>query len=360
MVVQKYLFIAYAILLSVSTAFSAHAAESLIDEFRKPESQTPPTLYTGFERLLDDEKTLVVEELLDLEEDVRRIALYHNGDRLHRLIPKQVHLMIENKLMGRMMESGRFDIIQCIECRTTKVEMSENELTISQAADDNKSLRVLGKKVRADAFLFWNASVHDNKFTVNLRMVDGGNNELLWLKEYSKKTTKEAEEKGFDTVSYEFIIGAWGVGGERKSTVGGSDEELDGTTVIGIRRREGTSISDEIEYTLGLEYFRNYSNTDLFDLSGYNLEGRIIADIPSLDEVIDTKVYLGVGQAFYNNANSLTFRFGFEFPFFSDGFMDFGVIYMPESDVVWKNDADLEKDGKFGGASYDLTLGVRF
>ena len=76
--------------------------------------------------------------------------------------------------------------------------------------------------------------------------------------------------------------------------------------------------------------------------------------------MIDTKVYLGVGQAFYNNANSLTFRFGFEFPFFSDGFMDFGVIYMPESDVVWKNDADLEKDGKFGGASYDLTLGVRF
>ena len=341
----------------IGTAYAVEAENGLQgDEDILP----PPTYYTGFERLLEDDKTLVLEELLDLDDGVTRVALYHNGDRLHRLIPKQVHLMIENKLMGRMIQSGRFDIIQCIECRTTNVEMSDDELKITHAAQDNQQLRRLGKQVRDDAFMFWNASVHQNKFTINLRMVDASNNELLWLKEYSKKTTKEAEEKGFDRVSYELIVGAWGIGGERSNTAGDADAELDGTTVVGIRRRETTSISDEIEYTLGFEYFRNYSNADLFDLSGYNLEGRIIADVPSLDEVIDTKMYLGVGQAFYNNANSLIFRFGLEFPFFSDGFMDFGVIYMPESDVVWKDVTDFESDGKFGGASYDLTLGVRF
>ena len=360
MLVMKFIRITALSLCSILIMPSAYAAKSLVEELTGPEAQTPPTYYTGFERLLDDDKTLVVEELIDLQEDVRRVALYHNGDRLHRLIPKQVHLMIENKLMGRMMNSGRFDIIQCIECRTTNVVMAEDQLKITQAAQNNQELRRLGKQVRADAFLFWNASVHDNKFTVNLRMVDSKNNELLWLKEYSKKTTKEAEEKGFDTVQYELIVGAWGVGGERDNTAGGTDAELDGATVVGIRRREGTTISDDLEYTLGFEYFRNYSNSDLFDLSGYNLEGRIIADIPSMDNIIDTKVYLGVGQAFYNNANSLIFRFGFEFPFFSDGFMDFGVLYMQESDVVWKDVTDYDEDGKFGGASYDLTLGVRF
>lgn len=323
-------------------------------------AEPAPTLYTGFEQLLDDDKTLVLEELLDLDEGIKRVALYHNGDRLHRLIPKQVHKMIENKLMGRLIESRRFDIIQCIECRVTKVEMSVDELKISQAAENNQQLRALSKKVRADAFMFWSASVHNEKFTINLRLINGANNELLWLKEYSKRTTKEAEDEDFRDVQYEFIVGAWGIDGERKNTAGGSDAELSGTTVFGIRRRESTSINEDIEYTLGFEYFRNYSDTELFNLSGYNLEGRIIADIPALDDFIDTNVYLGIGQSFFNNANSLIFRFGFEFPFFSDGFMDFGVVYMQDSDVKWKNNTNYEETGTFGGASYDLTLGIRF
>lgn len=348
--IMKYLSIGF---LSINFAWAIESSDSSITE-------PPPTLYTGFEQLLDDDKTLVLEELIDLDENIKRIALYHNGDRLHRLVPKQVHQMIENKLMGRLIESGRFEVIQCIECRTTKVEMSADELKISQAAEDNQQLRALSKQVRADAFMFWNASVHDNKFTINLRLISGSNNELVWLKEYSKRTTKEAEELDFSTVRYEVMVGAWGVGGSRKSTIGGSDAELSGATVFGIRRRESTTINEGIEYTLGFEYFRNYSDTELFDLSGYNLEGRIIADIPSLKEIIDTNVYLGIGQSFYNNANSLIFRFGFEFPFFTDGFMDFGVVYMQETDVKWKKDDNYENDGTFGGASYDLTLGVRF
>ena len=319
-----------------------------------------PSLYTGFEQLLDDDKTLVMEELIDLDSNIRRVALYHNGDRLHRQIPKQVHLMIENKLMHRVMESGRFEVIQCIECRTTQVAMRADKLEISHAAESNQALRALAKKVRADAFIFWNASVHDEKFTINLRMVDGRNNQLLWLKEYSKKTTREQEEKGFDSVNYELTVGAWGIDGSRENQTTNSAEEVNGVTVFGLRRRETTSIDDSLEYTLAIEYFRNFSNTDLFDVSGINLEGRIIADIPSMDKLIDTKVYLGIGQAFFNDANSLVFRFGFEFPFFSDGFMDFGVTYLPESDARWDKKVGYEEVGKFGGSSYDLTLGVRF
>lgn len=353
MVVRNVIMLCISLLLSLNICY---AADTQLPQIAEP----PPTLYTGFGQLLDDDKTLVLEELMDLDQGIQRIALYHNGDRLHRLIPKQVHQMVENKLMRRLIANGRFDVIQCIECRTTKVVMAADELKITQAAENNQQLRALSKKVRADAFLFWSASVHENKFTINLRLVDGKNNELLWLKEYSKKTTKEAEDEDFDRVQYELIVGAWGVNGSRKSISGVSDAELDGATVFGLRRRESTELNEDIEYTLGFEYFTNYSSEELFNLSGYNLEGRIIADIPALDDIIDSNVYLGIGQAFFNDANSLIFRFGFEFPFFRDGFMDFGVVYMQEAEVEWKNDAAFEKTGKFGGASYDLTLGVRF
>jgi len=324
-----------------------------------PLADQPSSLYTGFSQLLDDDKTLVLEELIDLDENVKRIAMYHNGDRLHRAIPKQVHLMIENKLMHRILDSQRFELIQCIECRITQVQLRGEQLEIGHAAESNQQLRRLGKKVRADAFLFWNASVHDEKFTINLRMVDARDNSLLWLKEYSKKTTREQEQEGFDLVTYELTIGSWGVSGERDISAGGS-EEVDGVTVIGLRRREATSIDEKLEYTLAIEHFRNFSETDNFDVSGINLEGRIIADLPSLDNIIDTRVYLGLGQSFYNDSNSLVFRFGFEFPFFSDGFIDFGMVSMPEKEVKWKDVDGLEEIGKFGGTGYDLTLGLRF
>lgn len=322
--------------------------------------QAPASLYTGFVQLLDDDKTLVKESLIDLPDTVQRIALYHNGDRLHRRIPKQVHLMIENKLMSRILDSERFEVVQCLDCRTTRVAMRADRLEISHIAMDNQALRKLGKQVRADAFLFWNASVHENKFTINLQMVNADDNQLLWLKEYARKTTLEQEEEGFDLVNYEVIVGSWGISAQRDSLTASADESVSGITVFGLRRRETTSLSDQLQYTLGLEYFRNFSSTDAFNLHGFNLEGRIIADLPSMDDLIDTKVYLGLGQSFFNDTNALIFRFGFEFPFFKDGFIDYGVLYMPESRASWQSLSGYSQTGRFGGASYDLTLGLRF
>lgn len=351
------------LLLSCLVIFNAAAEEKQATEpasLTAANSDDPASFYTGFSRLLDDEKLIVNEALLDIDEDIERISLYHNGDRLHRKIPKQVHLMIENKLMSRLLTSQRFELVQCIECRTTKVQLSDDELKISQAAENNKELRNLTKKVRVDALLFWNASVHKNKFTINLRLVDGRDNSLLWLTEFSKKTSKELEEKGFDSVSWELIVGAWGIEATRKSTGTGKDLTLDGVTSIGFRRREATSLNEKLEYTLGVEYFRNYSNAEKFNINGISLEGRIIADIAELDEMIETNIYLGIGQTFYNNNSSLLFKMGVEFPFFSDGFIDFGMIYMPKTDAEFNSLTGYEKSGDVGGASYDLTLGVRF
>lgn len=352
MLVDRFKIALFSMLLSFNIA---HASD-----LSSTQASPPSTLYAGFDRLLEDDKTLILEALMDLDPGIKRVALYHNGDRLHRSIPKQVHQMIENKLMGRLIENGRFEVIQCIECRTTKVQITEDELKISQSAEDNQQLRALSKRVRADAFMFWSASVHEDKFTINLRLVDGKNNELLWLKEYSKKTTREAELNGFNEANYELILGTWGIKGTRKSVVSSAESDLEGITVFGIRRRETTDLNEHVEYSLGLEYFTNYSSRDIFDLSGFNVEGRIIADVTSLHDLIETNVYFGIGQSFFNDANSLLFRFGFEFPFFKDGLMGFGVVHMPEADVKWKSDSAFERFGTFGGTSYDLTLGLRF
>lgn len=348
-------------LLSVSIISGLLHAEVRLVESPVADLYQPPTQYAGFANLLDDEGVLVAEELLDIDQNVKRIAFYHTGDRLHRNIPKQVHLMIENKLMGKFMGLGRFDVIDCIECRSTKVDFTDDRMRISQRAEDNQGLRQLSKEIRADAFLLWNASTHENKFTVNLRMVSSQSNNILWIKEYSKKTTRQEESMEFETITYEIVIGTWGVGAERDSVSTGTDDaELESVTSFGIRRRETTSLNEDIEYTLGVEYFKNFSETDQFNVNGFNLEGRIFVNIEAMEDWVRSKAYLGVGQAFFSGAHGLMLKFGLEFPFVTNGFMSLGAVYLVPGEVEWSEDADFVDKSEFGGAGLDLTLGYRF
>lgn len=321
----------------------------------------PPTQYSGFARLLEDEGILVAEELLDVSEDIQRIAFYHTGDRLHRQISKQVHLMIENKLMGKFMGLGRFEIVDCIECRMTQVSFDQSKMKISQMAQSNQDLRFLSKDVRADAFVLWSASVHEDKFTVNLRLVSAKNNEILWIKEYAKKTTRVQESMEFESIDFEVVVSAWGLKANRDATANGVDDAtLDGVTGFGLRRRESTTINKDIEYTLGIEYFKNFSATDQFNVNGINLEGRIYVNIDATKDWVETKAYLGIGQAFFSGAHGLMLKFGLEFPFVTNGFMSIGSVYLVPGEVEWDQNSDFEARSEFGGAGLDLTLGYRF
>lgn len=320
----------------------------------------PPTMYAGFSRLLDDESILVPEELLDVDKDIKRIAFYFNGDRLHREIPKQVHLMIENKLLGKFMALGRFEVIDCIECRTTRVNFEDSRMLISQSAQSNQDLRNLSKEVRADAFLLWSASVHEDKFTVNLRLVSAKSNELVWLKEYAKKTTREQEELEFESIEMEMVVSSWGLSSERDGIGSVADASLSGVTAFGLRRREYTTLNKDVEYSLGVEYFRNFSSRDEFNISGFNLEGRIFVNMPALTDWVNTKAYVGIGQAFFSGSHGLMMKFGLEFPFVTNGFMSIGAVYLVKEEVEWDSNADYEDRSEFGGAGLDLTLGYRF
>jgi hypothetical protein len=335
-------------------------SETRVASANLPQLSAPPTTYAGFSRLLDDETILIPEELLDVTKDVKRIAFYHNGDRLHRNISKQVHLMIENKLLGKFMGLGRFEVIDCIECRTTRVNFEKSRMHVSQSAQSNQDLRNLSKDVRVDAFVLWSASVHEDKFTVNLRMVGSKSNELLWLKEYAKKTTREEEELQFETIEMEMTISSFGLGSTREGVGAVTNAELARVTGFGLRRRESTTLNKDIEYSLGAEYFRNFSATDEFSVSGINLEGRVYVRIEALSEWVNTKAYVGVGQAFFSGSHGLMMKFGLEFPFVTNGFMALGGVYLVEESVEWDTDASYVESSDFGGAGLDLTLGYRF
>ena len=354
-----------ALLVLVYGIFTSLLSSNTFSETRMVESGLPsfgvaPSQYAGFVRLLDDESMLVPEELLDLNPDIKRIAFYHNGDRLHRSISKQVHLMIENKLLGKFMGLGRFEVVDCIECRTTRVNFENSRMHVSQSAQSNQDLRHLSKEVRVDAFVLWSASVHEDKFTVNLRMVGSKSNELVWLKEYAKKTTREEEELEFETIQLEFLVSALGVGSERSGVGTVADAELSNVTGFGLRRRESTTLNKDIEYSLGAEYFTNFSATDEFSVSGINVEGRIYVNIEALKDWVVTKAYVGIGQAFFSGSHGLMLKFGMEFPFVTNGFMSLGAVYLVPEDVEWDSNADYEDSSEFGGAGLDLTLGYRF
>lgn len=349
------------LILLFSVIFASNSvAETRVASSALSELLAPPTQYAGFARLLEDDSILVPEELLDVDKKIKRIAFYHNGDRLHREIPKQVHLMIENKLLGKFMGLGRFEVVDCIECRTTRVNFDAQKMHVSQSAQSNQDLRALSKEVRVDAFLLWNASVHEDKFTVNLRLVSAQSNNILWLKEYVKKTTREQEELEFESIELEFTISAMGLSSTRDGVGAGADATLDSVTGFGLRRRESTTLNKDIEYSLGVEYFKNFSSTQAFDVSGFNLEGRIFVNIAAMKDWVTTKAYMGIGQAFFSGSHGLIFKFGLEFPFVTNGFMSLGAAYLVPEEVEWDTNADFVERSEFGGAGLDLTLGYRF
>jgi hypothetical protein len=356
----KYMFLS-ALIASFLALFSTLSfAQTRVVSSGLPDLNSHPSQYAGFARLLDDDSILVPEELLDINKNIKRIAFYHNGDRLHRKIPKQVHLMLENKLFGKFMGLGRFEVVDCIECRTTRVNFENSRMHISQSAQSNEDLRELSKKVRVDAFLLWSASVHENKFTVNLRMISAKSNEIIWLKEYVKKTTREQEELEFESIEMEFTVSALGLSSTRPGVGAVGAATLDSVSAFGLRRRESTSLNKEIEYSLGVEYFKNFSAQDEFSVSGINLEGRVYVNISAMQDWVPTKAYLGVGQSFFSGSHGLMLKFGLEFPFVTNGFMSLGAVHLVSKNVEWDANADYADKSEFGGSGLDLTLGYRF
>ncbi len=329
--------------------------------------ETQARYYNGFAELMEDENTLPVQELADLEIPVMRVALYHTEDRLYKKIPKSTETMIEGMIIKKLIDTEKFLVTECVECKLIQVKLQNDQLSINQAIESNKDMRNLARKLQVDGFFMWSANVYEEKFTVDMRLVDATDNHVVWTRQYARKTNpielakrdEELNEEEFDRVDWELFVGAWGFSAEREGT-GVSDRQLSSVTTFGIRRREHSELNEDISYGLGFETFSNLAQTDYFDMLGFVIEGRVEVNISALEQWVPTLMYLELGQAFFKEQQSLVYKYGIEFPFTRNGYIDLGVIYLPEQEVEWKEVDGLEESSEFGGASYDITLGYRF
>lgn len=329
-------------------------------------TDTTPTFYTGFAELMEDRNTLPVEELGDLETKIGRVALYHTEDRLYKRIPKPTETMIEGMIMKKLLDTGRFEVTECVECKLIKVSLADDQLKVSQAIESNQDLRNLARRLKVDGFFMWAANVYNDKFTIDMRLVDARDNKVIWTRQYARKSdllvdrlSEQEKKKKFDRVDWEIFLGAWGFNATRRGT-GVSSQSINSVTTFGFRRREQSDLYKDLSYGLGLEYFTNLSQSEYFDVSGVVIEGRVEVNIRALEQWLPTFMYLELGQALYGDSHSLLYKYGMDFPFTKNGYINLGVVYMRKEDIEWPSEAGLEASSAFGGASYDITLGFRF
>lgn len=363
------LFVHLAVLLVITTQVNAEEeaaapANSAAEQWSLQEGT--PIFYNGFIELMEDENTLPVEDLEDLETRIGRVALYHTEDRLYKRIPKPTETMIEGMIMKKLLDTGKFQVTDCLECKLIQVQLNDNQLKVSQAIESNQDQRNLARKLKVDGFFMWSANVYDQKFTIDMRLVDATDNTVVWTRQYIRNVTTldramadGGKKEDYDKVTWEMFVGAWGFGSTRQGT-GVDDESINSVTTFGIRRRESSDLYKDITYGLAVEGFTNIAQREYFNTWGFILEGRVAVDLPALKQWVPTLTYLELGQAFYNGQQSLLYKYGLEFPFTKDGYIDLGIIYMRRETIDWPAVTGLEDSSSFGGASYDITLGYRF
>ena len=70
--------------------------------------------------------------------------------------------------------------------------------------------------------------------------------------------------------------------------------------------------------------------------------------------------YIGLGQMLIKGEHQSSLLAGLEMQFFERGVFRLGMIFMPEVDLKYDNDDNLETVKEFGGAALELSLGIRF
>ena len=65
------------------------------------------------------------------------------------------------------------------------------------------------------------------------------------------------------------------------------------------------------------------------------------------------------GPTYYNQQMSMFIKYGIEIPFQRFGYISFGGVYMPEKTIKLDSAVSYQDTVKFGGTSFDITLGIR-
>jgi len=314
----------------------------------------------GFTHLVKDPKVLSSDEFNGVEDMPGTVALYFDGDRLHRKVPKAVSGLVEDLLTMKLVSAGQMKVAECADCRKTKVLVLRDAIRVETPASSREQFTELGKTVGADAFMMWEAKETDGEFNLALRMVDAEHGSIIWAKEYSKEISQNDVDLGYSQIEWRLSVGTWGLGAVRTATEGGSDATLSGVTLISLERKMMPWDNDGISYSFGYKFFKNTSGAELFDLTGHSLNARVYLDMGRFFERVPYSLYFGVGNLQYNDSRGFLLDFGVEIPFSSHGYMSIGAVQVAGDQITWEAEPGFYDASEFGGIAYDFTIGINF
>ncbi|QUM76456.1 hypothetical protein HWV00_09575 [Moritella sp. 24] len=364
--IKKSLFLYLSSFFVIFTAYIplSHSAENAINEEQPaitlaPSNITPSKSYLVFLNLLD-RKDIWGELPWELsEQNIRNVALYHSGNKLQHQLDKTTLSLIENKLSLSLIDND-INVKTCIQCAKTYVNVKKGSVRVKHSAETNKELQAMAKDIRANAFLMWDASVHDDVYDVQLKLVNAKTMDVIWTKNISETVEKEADIEFFEKSNWAVTLGAWGLEAKRLNTNTGTMTEVDKFTTIGVRNYQSSDLTPNLEYAIIFDVVTNLEKTDTISLTGVNIEGRIFFLAPDWIQKVKFKPYIGIGQVLFDNYHAVAFRAGTEISFLDNGFLEVGIISISENDIEIDSKSGYAPAVTFGGLSYDITLGYRF
>jgi len=310
--------------------------------------------HTPFYNLLNDGKTLSLLDISQIDFPPARIALYQADDRSSSLTSKTSNTFVESEISERFVKSSRYSVISCIECKTTKIALKDGKLKISQPIESNDDLKLLGEKLGVDAFLFWQVSSINNEEHLSLKLVSADDNRIVWAKQYSYFHYPEKV-----TASEELYMGLMFVDAKRVDTVANDTVKMDSLSTIGYRYKDESNFNSNLDFSLSIELISSAFNDDAFALIGFALEERLYYNLQELTDVLPMNAYLGIGQIFFEGSHNFFFRTGLSLPLGEVSSIDFGAVYLNDTNISWEEDGNYSQSSDIGGLTTEIILSMK-
>ncbi|QUM85197.1 hypothetical protein [Moritella sp. 28] len=323
-----------------------------------PSNMTPSQSYLVFLNILD-RKDIWGELPWELsEQNIRTVALYHTGDRLQHQLDKTTLSLIENKLSLSLIDND-IRVKTCVQCSKTYITVKNGSVRVKHSAETNKELQTMAKDIRANAFLMWDASVHDGVYDLQLKLVNAKTMDAIWAKNISE-TIEVNSDIGFPKKSdWALTLGVWGLEAKRLNTSTGKTTNVDKFTTIGVRKNQSSDLTPYLDYAIIFDAVTHLENRGIINLTGVNIEGRVLLLMPDWNQKIKLKPYIGIGQILFKNYHAVAFRVGTEISFPDNGSLELGIISVSESNIDVGSKSNYASEITFGGVSFDITLSYR-
>jgi hypothetical protein len=344
----------------------------------------PPLEQTYYERVqnLMDTLTFSKEELLAISPSVNKIALYRNSDKENKQFPSKIYNLVENGITRKLLDTHRFQLFECMECKSTQLIMKEDTFVILRAIESNKRLSEVAKEINVDGFFLWNIYSEKGRMFLNFKIVRASNGEVVWTRKFDEIFIEpelleiEKELRPYETV---LTTGIWGYKMSRTAT-SGALTTMDRVATFGVKVMREAKDSQHLIYGIGVDYFANVVKKDYFNLTGFTLYGHLNL---KLDKILSTgegyseetermarrapreyfstlNYYLSIGEAFFMDNHTELYKSGLDIRFSERFSFGVGIVYIPEKNVEMAAKTGFDPNVAFGGFTYDIMLGFVF